>query len=389
MSPSMKELLTEEVHRLPSAPVPVDAVIKDGRRRLRRHRAGGATVAAVAVGALAVAAPLVGWPTNSADGGPAIGQVDRTVATYSIGSTIQYGDQAIDVSPHQVWSFVRTDDGFVFCTESGEVYFADGATVEKIGDGNDWQTLAADDTGSYVGWVDFGSERPEFVFYDTSSRAEVLRTSEGNVTGPAAFDGPEGARMGDIDGDTAFVHDAEGVTAWNLTDGTSEQIAPGVLSGWLWAVADGRIAHVQEGGPGLDHLVVSDDPAADQPRLPFGWDPPGVKLSPTGKHVVTIAPVTADIAVTELPSGRDVAPDDSQYSDGLIPLQWVGDDVLYAAGTPRGDDAADVVRCTIPTGTCRVVVEAVGPAEQIQAPSGQNSPMGMNIVIEKMAHSTP
>ena len=154
-------------------------------------------------------------------------------------------------------------------------------------------------------------------------------------------------------------------------------------------VAGGRIAHVEEGGPGLDHLVISDDPAAEQPRLRFAWDPPGVRLSPTGTHVVTIAPVTGDVVVTEIPSGGEVALDDGQYSDGLIPLQWVGDDVLYAAGTPRGDDAADVVRCTIPTGPCRVVAEAVGPAGQVQAPSGEKSPMGMNVVVEKMAHSTP
>ncbi|MGH3483643.1 MAG: hypothetical protein ACRDPQ_10450 [Nocardioidaceae bacterium] len=373
----MKELLNEEVQNLPSEPVPVNAVIRDGRRRLWRYRAVGGTAAFAALAAVAVVAPLVGGPGNGDDAGPAITHVDRTVATYSRGSTIHYGDREIDVSPHQVLSFVRTDDGFVFVNQDSEVYFADGATVEKVGDGNGWWKLAADDTGSYVGWVeDDGGERSEFVVYDTSTRTDVLRTSEGTVSGIPGYDGPKAARLWDIDGDIAYVHDAEGATAWNLTDGTSERIASGVGTGWLFGVADGQIAHLQGDGSHR-YVVVSDDPAADQSRVRLGWDPLGAELSPTGKHVVTIAWGTAQIAVTEMPSQRDVTPDDSGYADagGLAPLQWVGDDVFYAVGTPRGGESADVVRCTISTSECRVVVESVGPSHAIQGPSGENSPI--------------
>jgi hypothetical protein len=376
MSPSMRELLNEEVQNLQSAPVAVEAVIKDGRRRLWRYRAVGGTAAFAAVAAAAVVAPLIGWPGNGGDAGPAITYVDRTVATYSRGSTIHYGDQQIDVSPHQVLSLVRTDDGFVFVNQDSEVYFADGATVEQIGDGNGWLKLAADDTGSYVGWVDFGGERPEFVVYDTSTRADVLRTSEGTVSGIPGYDGPKAARLWDIDGDIAYVHDAEGATAWNLTDGTSEPIASGVGTGWLFGAADGQIAHVLGDGRHR-YVVVSDDPTAEQPRVRLGWAPLGAKLSPTGKHVVTIAWGTGQIAVTEMPSQRDVTPDDSRYADGggLAPLQWVGDDVFYTAGTPRGGESADLVRCTISTGECRVVVESIGPSHEIQGPDGANSPL--------------
>lgn len=167
--------------------------------------------------------------------------------------------------------------------------------------------------------------------------------------------------------------DADGVTAWNLTDGTSQRIVTGVGPGWLWGVADGQIAHVESDG-GRRYVVVSEDPQADQPRVRRGYEPLGAKLSPTGKYVVTLSP-RGDVAVTEMPSARDVRPDDSRYVAGLAPLQWVDDDVFYAAGTPDGGESADVVRCTISTGRCRVVVEAVGPAAQIQGPNGENSPI--------------
>jgi hypothetical protein len=374
MSPSMKDLLTDEVRDLPTGPIPVESVISDGRRRLWRHRVAGGAAACAAFAALGLLAPsLVGWSgLGGGDGEPVIaGSVDRAVA-YSTGSTIHSGHREIDVSPHIVLSFVQTDDGFVFVNQESRVYFTDGATTEQIGDANGMWSLAADDTGSYVGWVEVGLP-PEFVVYDTSTMSEVLRTSEGN-TRHSASSGPQKAEMEDIDGDVAYVHDSEGVVAWNLTDGTNERIVSGVGPSWLWGVADGQIAHVESAG-GRRYVVVSDDPQAEQPRVRLGYEPLGAKFSPSGRYVVTLAPRTGEVAVSELPSGRDVTPDDSRYVAGLAPLQWVDDDSFYTVGTPRGGGLADVVRCWIATGKCQVVAGAVAPASQVQGPSGENAPI--------------
>jgi hypothetical protein len=373
----MRKLLTDEVRDLPTAPIPVDAVINDGRRRLWRHRAAGGTATFAAVAALALVAPSIvdGAGDSAGNGAPAAsGVVDPKAPVYSTGSTIHHGDQQIDVSPHTVVSMVRTDDGFVFVSQDSDVYFADGTTVERINDGNGMWSLAADDTGSYVGWVDYGTvpDPPEYVVYDTSTRSEVRRWSDED--GGPSGGGEHTTDMVDIDGDIAYVRDSKGFVAWNLTDGSSERIASGVGPDWLWGVADGQLAHVESEG-NRRYVVVSEDPQADRPRIRFDWKALGAKLSPTGKHVVTLALRTGDVVVSDAQAERDVTPDDGRYPFGLAPLQWVSDDVFYAVGTPRGGTLADVVRCRISTGGCRVVAKAVAPAGEVQGPNGENSPI--------------
>jgi hypothetical protein len=370
MSPTVKDLLTDEVRDLPTSPIPVDAVVRDGHRRLWRHRATGGTAAFAAVavlGALVVQAA----PNGDGDGGFA-GTVDRSAATYSTGSTIHDGDQEIDVSPHEVASFVQTDDGFVFVDQDSDVYFADGATVEQIGDGNGTWTLAADDAGSYVGWVDYGDSPPDYVIYDTSTRSEVMRRTDED--GEPLGSGEHTSFVQDIDGDIAYLRDSKGFVAWNLIDGTSERLASDVDPSWLLGVADGRLAHVESEGD-RRYVVVSEDPHADHPRVPFDAEAVGAELSPMGKYVVTRAPETGDLVVTEVASQRDVTPDGIGYLAGLAPMHWIDDDSFSIAWTPPGSERPDISLCSISAGECRVVVESVARTWELRGPNGEDEPL--------------
>jgi hypothetical protein len=382
----MRKLLTDEVRDLPTAPIPVDAVINDGRRRLWRHRAAGGTATFAAVAALALVAPSIvgGGEDSGGNGAPAAsGVVDPKAATYSTGSTIHDGDRRIDVSPHEVASFVQTDDGFVFVGQEDDVYFTDGESVERIGDGNWAGHLEADDIGSYVGWVDYRAipDPPEYVVYDTSTRSEVMRWVDED--GGPSGQGEHTTEVVDIDGDLAYVRDSQGFVAWNLTEGTSERIAATVDPHWLWGVADGQLAHVERDGRGR-YLVVSEDPRADRPRVPIGWEAVGAELSPTGRYVVTGGPGTAELVVTEMPSQRDVTPDGIRYLPGLGPMEWVDDDSFYIGWGPPGIDyyegpagaaEPDIARCWISTGECRVVAENVAPSYAVRGPNGEIEPL--------------
>ncbi len=371
MTGTLKDLMTERADAEASPQVDVDAIVRAGDSRVRRRRVvAGAGAAAVAASVAFVVPAVVDSssppsPDRSRSVQPATAEFAQSRVSYAVGSSIHYGDRLIDVSPHDVATYVQTDDGFVFIDRQGTIYFADGADVVEIGRSQQpyGPLLAADDSGSYVGWVDTTPAVAEFVVYDTSSRSEVVRTSEGNqptTKQTGEFDLP---MIRSIDGQHAYWHSTAGITAWDLTAGTGELIAPDATYEWLKDVAAGQLARTSDNG---DRIVVSGNPAGNAPAFD-GWF---ADLSPNAMYLYTDK--ADEVRIFDVQTGDQVTPGHSGYPFIFL-SQWLDDDSFVVVGIKAGNretDPLDLLTCTISAGECTVAATEVGQVNELALPIG-------------------
>ena len=370
MTGTLKDLMTERADAQSAPQIDVDAILRAGDSRVRRRRVavGAGAVglaAAVALGAPAVIPSSAPEPAGTMQ--PASGEFGEHRVTYAAGATIHYGAQSIDVSPHSVETFVQTDAGFVFIDGAGTIYFTDGDNVDEIGRSEQpyGPLLAADDTGSYVGWVDT-SVRPaaEFVVYDTSVRTEVVRTAAGNQPPSqdvGEFDIPV---MEALDGERAYWHSSAGITSWDLTSNNGELLAPGANYLWLQDAAAGKLARLTRD---TRQIVVSDDPAATAPV----FDGSFADLSPNATYVYT--DVDDAMKVFDVRTGEERTPDHPGYPF-MVLSQWLDDDRFVAVAIKAGNnesDPLDLLTCSISTGECRVAVSEVARVNDLALPTGE------------------
>lgn len=369
MSSTLRELLTNEVGDLPTAPIPVEAVIRDGRHRLWRHRALGGAGACAAVALAALAVYVV--PGGSGGDPAGSGGFEQRTATFARGSTIHYGDRAIDVSSHRVWSFVQTDDGFVFSTENGDVYLADGETVDQIGDGSDDNLLVADDSGSYVAWVDHPDE---LVVYDTATREEVTRTTAVNERTDGVYLDDDGPYVVALDGDTAYWRTGEGVVAWDVSTRSGDVLVAHENQFYVHDVVDGRIAQIWTPGAELPRdLVVSADPDATNPRLPMQENS---NLSPSARYLAAGDRFDTDSRIFDVASGDDVTPTVRGYASVMI-VQWIDDGHYIARAVAARDNRVDMLTCSIADRRCVLTPPAAGPVAEVEFPIGEHNAFGL------------
>ena len=180
--------LTDQV-----SPPPFEMLRETARLRSRRRTlvtaVSAASVAAVVVGVAILALDRdedTEQPIEPPDGATTIHPV-----TFADGSSIFYGDKSV-TAPDPVVELDLTDDGVVFRTDTGEIWFTDGADVDQVGTLGEpgpaydvpdrpyavtWGFVVSGNTGSRVAWFEFPQAgRPELVAYDTRSREEVIRS---------------------------------------------------------------------------------------------------------------------------------------------------------------------------------------------------------------------
>lgn len=369
MTGTLKDLMTERADAAAPPHVDIDAIIRAGDSRVRRRRVAAGAGAVATAAAVALAVPAVvdsSAPDRGRSVQPAAAEFEERTVTYAVGSTIHYGDQSIDVSPHKVETLVQTDGGFVFMERSGEIFFTSGGDAELIGfSGQPYgRQLAADDSGSYVAWVDTRPRLAEFVVYDTSSRSEVVRTSEGNTPTETQVGEFELPMILAVDGENAYWHSSEGITAWDLLTGTATVIAPRANYLWLQDVAAGQLARMTAD---TQRTVVSADPAATAPV----FDGSFADLSPAAKYIYT--DVNDEAKVFDVQTGDQLTPDHSGYPF-LFYTQWLDDDSFVVVGIKAGNDESDpldLLTCTISTGECTVAATEVGRVNDLALPIGE------------------
>jgi hypothetical protein len=306
--------------------------------------------------------PVATQPTESDRSG---GFATRTT-TYAVDSSIYYGEEAIDVSPYRVGAFVQTDDGFVVAATDGTVVLADGFTVEVIGQvahRPGYAAVAADDRGSLVTWVDDSQAAAEFVVYDTSAREEVAREPD-----PEASIGDKPAEFGlpvveALDEAIAYWHRSDGTVAYDTDSGDVRMLAEGASPQWLKDVEDGTLAFSS-----FDDLavVVSSDPAADEPLLPaYTEDAP---LSLDAGYLAIDQEGT--VVVLDVTSGSDVTPTDSSREGRFV--QWTGKDEYIAFGF-LSSATGRFEQCGVNTQTCTPATGDVDGANEVVFPDGRSS----------------
>jgi hypothetical protein len=354
MNEIIKDVLEDRAEHARTPQVDTARLIRAGRRRRWRNRAVGGTSVAAALAAVALVVPLV--PHGTSDDAPTAGMTtdgDTDGVTYALDTTIYSGDEQIDVSPYQVYDFVRTDEGFAFVAGNGNVYFTDGSGVEQIGSRANYHQLEADDSGSYVGWVEGNADGPDdTVVYDTGRETEVLRTSVGNQRGCWPDDPTDNSgvrpRVDAIDGETAYVCNANGVIAWDLSTEDDRWISPARTISGVVDVSDGWLVE-PIGHPSVP--VISRDPGVDGPRFPGTGD-----LSPNADYVLGETD-DGEVKVVERTTRLNVTPDVGDY-DYEMGLQWIDDDRLLVEGMPDiGDpNTIDLLVCSLSAGDCTVAV---------------------------------
>jgi hypothetical protein len=287
--------------------------------------------------------------------------------TYADGSTITYGDRAVEADAAVVELDV-TDDGVAFRTEDGRIWFTDGSEVERLGEvgktgpGYDdaWPLMTrpswmlSGNAGSRLVWFEFPSPgSPEVVVYDTRSRQEVardrVRLGPGGVSLPALvsdrfvywFEDPEpGAMAADqrqVRYDPATGEQAAVTEAEVLRDLDAEAAPRSVrLKG------DARSEHLRgfhfSDGMGLQM---------------------GIHLTQDVAGASGIAPVGPGDMVARTVDGKPFAfeppPGDTSGGAGWL-VQWLDDRTVVVMGT--SPTRTDLLACHLDTSACEVAASA-------------------------------
>jgi hypothetical protein len=374
MTETLKDMMAARADAAPGPDIDIAGLIHTGRRRVWRHRAIGGTAAGAVLAVVGLIAPSV--LPGGGDGDPSFsdGLGERQIS-YASGSTIHYGDESIDVAPHQLASYVVTDDGFVYAAADGDVYFTDGDGSTRIGHAGGDNRLVADDSGSYVGWVetDPGSGT-EVVVYDTAVGGEVFRSPKDDGSGSGCYTAIPGLALRAIDGDTAYICGADGTSAWDLPSRTQQWVTPprpGSVQ--LADVADGYLAWAL---PDWDRTGTIVSPHEDADR-PFYGQVTASSLSPDSRYIAGIQ-LTGDSwrsLLFDRTTEREVELAMPEYREWYV-LQWVDDDRFTAVGYDAEDyegaaaDAPDLLTCDASSASCTVVGQASG--SYIIHPDGQS-----------------
>jgi hypothetical protein len=357
----IRERLESAVRPAFEKPFDPAADLVRGRRRRRRNRTVGGTAGCAA---LAAVAALIVPALPSGDGGSAgmasSAAIDPDALTYYVerSSVIHNGDREIDVSPHEVRAFTTAEDGFVFQSYDGTIYFADGVDVEQIGRSDPDLRLLSDDSGPYVAWVT-PAPALETVVYDKSRQVEVFRRQLGADGCHICLN------LQALDGDVVYVRTSargDGV-AWDFVADQPARwgeelvdVSSGYYSRVYWKDWDSGSATARA-------VIVSRDPDADGPRFPvmtgISFNERPTDLSPSGRYVLGVK--SPNIVVVDRVSQENVAPAvDDRYTTGFG-HHWIDDDryVIEGDRVPAGLSALLV--CSVSAGTCEVAVEGSDP----------------------------
>ena len=197
MNASLRDL-KQRAEELTPPSFDVQHIVERGDARLRRRRAGlAAGAAGLIVAVIATGAVLTGsnqrsnepvkppspsateTPTETSTRQLTYTDVESAQAPHWLIRTIQFGDQVlrpgVDVAHVDV-----TDDGLALVAEDGTIYFADGSSVQRIGDLTidvswaDGGVISAS-AGSLLAWFSPAEPDASLVVYDAHERKIVIR----------------------------------------------------------------------------------------------------------------------------------------------------------------------------------------------------------------------
>lgn len=341
MTGLLKDTFTEEAESIGDPHLDLDAIVANGRRRIKRRRLG-MVITAVAASTGVVAGGLTVVQQLQGGSEAPVASAGQTAAerrpTWADGNEIHFGSEVIRVSP-AVASFVQVDIGFVYTSADGSVYRVVGRGTERIGKGNKDHKLAVDSDKSLVGWVDANPSVPEFVVYDVAGHREVARTAAGNKAGSAKLD--SGVRVSAIDSGFAYFGATDGLHRWDLAKGVGQLIKPKAIPRFLVAADAGQLVWEHPTGDGESDLAVGTDVNAPDPKHFTGW---AANISPQARFLLTDE--ADEVRLVDLRTGTTSDVKIPGYTV-IVPTQWKGDHSFYAIGFTGDTERLDLLLCTI------------------------------------------
>ncbi len=375
--------LGERVAGIEGPRLDVEALVASGERRLRRRRVASTTGSVAAVIALVVGGAALTdrtdrspGPVDTPDQSPTVEKTATSARqlAYAVGSTIHYGDLALDVGQYVHFVDV-TDDGVAFVRGGSfrqqpggnALWFTDGTELERIGTisgSPSWgYYTAASDAGSILVWWDPTAGDPgEIVVFDTEARHELTR-----------FPAPDAATLDVLSVDDDAVY-------WAPDEAPCELDSDGDCLGYEWVMRYDveSASSARASGATFDEYVRSRPrtivkPYSGEVDFPgtFPWD--YIAFERRGTNLV-VNDDGEDTTISEGRTGRPIhlsIPPDSTIATYLSLTQWLDDDrfvlFAYTGNATEWADEGDVFTCALSSDTCRLELRGE-PGNDYQMP---------------------
>lgn len=369
MTGTLRHTLLERAHDVEAPLLDLDAIVRDGERRVARRRTAWVGAAAAVAAGAAVLAPAL-LPSEEAV------VREATFATafsahhpaYALGSRVHVDGRSFDVG-RDVVALVQTSHGVVFTDGDGAVWSATGDEPPlQVGRTHARHPrLEAD--GRLAAWVEPAPDRvPVFAVLDQAQGSAVVRSSLAARAGSGLLrDERDPALVLAVDGDLVYVRDSRGLVAWDPV--TDAQRVLGEVGGFtVDDVKAGLVAHVAPGRDEGDRYRVG--ATLGSGRVLPAWN--GFALSPDGRYLVGESEPDVS-AVFDTRSGAEVTATPSGH-DFVAGYGWVDGDTYVAVGITATDEwdtsPVDLLTCDV-GGACTTLGPGVGTvADGLVVPLG-------------------
>jgi hypothetical protein len=369
MNATLREVLARRADEAGDPDLDLDELVRLGEHRLRRRRLAAVLSSAGAV--LVVIALAIGVavssPTDRGRGPvdrptpdkpvrkPVVRKVvysDAPLFSHATGS-VHFGDRVVTTDDGSVHLDV-TDQGFVYTTRGGRVWFSDGGTPQQVGTACGASPNGAISTmatgmvvtassGPYAAWFDCShGARGELVVYDTRSLSELTRTRTGFCRPVCTFAGWAGEH----------VYLDRGVYRGSPTPQFSVDVSTGRVRPATGATYAQEVRSLPRG------VVVGD-------TSPSGSVTSGIGVQfraldgrllawwrlPNGEQVLTRAydTGTGQVLRLRLPDGYRAA-----ATEDFTVFEWLDDETVALVSGGLGDGYGTLFTCRLPEGRCDV-----------------------------------
>ncbi|MEU4287180.1 hypothetical protein AB0E63_03070 [Kribbella sp. NPDC026596] len=307
-----------------------DAVIAQGKRRIRRRRAGtllGTAVVALVVVAAGLSAVRMIRDDAEPAAKPPIPFTERR-PTYALNGVIHFGDAEISTGTTRLARYVQTDVGFVFA-DRDQIKLADGRTTRTLADATSDSPVVA--SGALAGWEEPTTSGTRTIIRDLRTDDvvyQINRPSGAHSSPPAQ---PTGGLVA-LDGNSAYFTTTGGLFRLDVRTHLGQLIRP-------------------------SYPVVVKSALAEFSTYAYLDMPP----EGTGKYVVA----TGGTLRVYDGHGRQYV-----IVTGAQPTtfgQWLNDTTFTAADAPGGDQPVNLLKCWVPAGltmSCGIAKSAIATNPQ-------------------------
>jgi hypothetical protein len=362
MTGQLRTTLQTRTDQLDPWEVDLDAIVRQGDRRVRRRRTA---VAGGLAGVLVVAGGLAAFAGHIHRATPQPTDDNAKPLTYAVGSVIHSGDSQIDVGV-PIRSMVVLDNGFVYTGPHQTVYSWQDGHARALGRVADASTrLFSSDDGVNALWSDSQNRIDWWPGYHDRILTFRGHTVEAVSAGHLWWSNRHQTRIAEMPPLTT--------TATWPDDGLGHQpIVKDAAGDRILVDVGGGLAVVRAHllpkphDPGWANFKPGTDLSGVTPQV---TDVSTGDLAPDGQHWFTSD--DGPFAVYDSTTGQEQDPAHHGF-DSVVPAQWLGDDTIAAVGSRSSGPSGliSLLTCRVSTNQCTVAVSDVGTSDGVVLANG-------------------